>query len=236
MDTSTTCYHTFSIACQMFARAFGVLFAATPGGGDGGMPNLQSLIIGAVGGMASQVLRSILDRFGESHKATIGIAAKRKERYYEKQAAAVASIYEKLTRYMDTVDSLRLYEPASTWGEQPIDESARTYLEEKRGKLIDQGLDEATRARIDFERSFAASEIYFSPSLVSQARDLGRDLHRVILIHRMASLHPLGELPGRDAGDDKAKIQKIKEATNVLISTLKSKFQEMLLGKGVQPD
>ena len=61
------------------------------------MTAMETFAIGAIGGMAPLIGKYIVDRLTESHKAAVNVAAKRKERYHEKQAAAVAGTYERLT-------------------------------------------------------------------------------------------------------------------------------------------
>jgi hypothetical protein len=184
------------------------------------MPTMETLIIAAVGGVTSLVGKYILDRFTESHKATVAIAAKRRERYHEKQATAIAGTYEKLTTYVDAACGLYLYETAVLATEQE--------------DRIKEELDGANHARLDFQKYFAANEIYFPTTLAVKVDQLSRDLHRAILTHRMMT----GPRPmGQDASKDKdvAKIKETRDAAKGLLEELKGKFRELLLGDEQPP-
>ena len=184
------------------------------------MDTLGSLIGGALGGMITLAGKYVVDRFAESHKAAVSIAAKRKEKYHEKQAAAVAGTYEKLTRYSDAVCGLYLWEAAS--------------LSRDQEERVRKELDEAHQARIDFQRFFAANEIYFPAPLASKVEELNRRLHRALLTHRaMTGPGPISQT----AGDDKAtKIKETRAAAKELLRELKGKFRELLLGKDAGQD
>ena len=57
---------------------------------------LKQLATGAMGGLALLIGKYVVDRFTESHKAAVSIAAKRRERFNDKQAEVTAELYEKL--------------------------------------------------------------------------------------------------------------------------------------------
>jgi hypothetical protein len=220
-------YYAFSTICQVLAGAFSFVVAIDQeprnAGAGSGIPTVQTLIIGALGGTGyaalSAALKYIADRLTESHKLVVGVAAKRRERYHEKQAVAVAGTYEKLTIYVDAVCGLYLWEAASL-----------THDQEER---IRKELDEAHQARIGFQRFFAANEIYFPAPLACKVEELNRRLRRALLSHRaMTGPGPIGQA----AGDDKAtKLKETRDAAKELLGELKDKFRELLLGKDAGP-
>jgi hypothetical protein len=174
----------------------------------------QSLILGAIGGVATLIGKYILDRFTESNKAAIAIAAKRKERYHEKQAASIAGTYEKLTMYVDVVCGLYLYEASN--------------LSKEEEQRIEKELDEANQAREGFEKYFAANEIYFPVSLASKVETLKRDLGRALRTHRqIAGRSPNVQSPENDKN---LRINETRTSAINLLDELKSKFRELLLG------
>lgn len=66
----------------------------------------SALTTGAIGGIATLVAKYIIDRFAEANKATLGVAAKRKERLDEKRAMVISGVYHKLERCVEDVSEL----------------------------------------------------------------------------------------------------------------------------------
>lgn len=166
----------------------------------------ETLIGGAIGGVISLVGNYVVGRFAESHKAAVNVAAKRKERYHEKQAAAIAGVYEKLSLYDDALRGLHLYETKS--------------LTEDQEKRTQGAIGEADRMRRDFEGYFAANEIYFPEALASRVQQVSSILRRALSTHReMARSANVGS------------IMEARDAARNLLHDLKGRFRELLLGK-----
>lgn len=178
------------------------------------MEALNSFLGGVVGGMiplmGALIGKYVVDRLNETHKASVSVAAKRKERYQEKQASAIAGVYEKLRLYDDALRSLHLYEARS-----------HTEAQEKR---IQGAIDEVDQVRRDFERYFAANEIYFPESLASDVQQVSSILRQALWTHReKARMADVGSIMGA------------RDAAKTLLQNLKGKFRELLLGKDAGP-
>ncbi len=172
------------------------------------MPTMETLIVAVLGGVISLAGKFVVDRFTESHRAAVGVATKRKERYQEKQASAIAGVYEKLSLYDDALRGLHLYESKSLAPDQ----------EER----IRGAIGEADRVRRDFEKYFAAHEIYFPETLASGVQRVSLILRQALWTHREMA---------RSA--DVGGIREARDAARDLLRDLKGKFRELLLGRDV---
>jgi hypothetical protein len=56
----------------------------------------QTLIVAVAWAIGGFIVKLLYDRVAESHKAVVGLSAKRRERFYDKQATVVAGMYERL--------------------------------------------------------------------------------------------------------------------------------------------
>lgn len=56
----------------------------------------QTILVAAVTSVATLAGKYVVDRFTESHKATVALRVKRQERFYSKQAEVIAEGYAKL--------------------------------------------------------------------------------------------------------------------------------------------
>jgi hypothetical protein len=178
-------------------------------GGNGDMPTMEALnpILGGVlGGMVPLIGKYVIDRLAETHKAAVSVAAKRKERYQEKQASAIASVHERLSLYNDVLRGLHLYETRS--------------LAEDQEKRIQEEIVEADRVRRDFERNFAANEIYLPEALASDVQKVSLILRQALWTHREKA---------RSANIDG--IMEARDAAKNLLQDLKGKFRELLSEK-----
>jgi hypothetical protein len=66
----------------------------------------NALVTGAVGGIATLIIKYVIDRFSEVHKSAIGVAAKRREKFNEKQAMVLAGVYHRLQRCVEDMSEI----------------------------------------------------------------------------------------------------------------------------------
>lgn len=66
----------------------------------------QAIFWGGVGGLVTLIGKYVIDRLTESHKASVGLATKRKERFYEKQATVISGVYRRMDRCISDLSEL----------------------------------------------------------------------------------------------------------------------------------
>src|SRR5258708_39997454 len=86
----------------------------------------QQLVAGAMGGLALLIGKYLVDRFTESHKASVAIAAKRRERFQDKQAEVAAELYKKLVCCTSAVFMLLVFDDPEDTRSRLLDSETRT--------------------------------------------------------------------------------------------------------------
>jgi hypothetical protein len=181
------------------------------------IPASQQLICAVIGSVVTLAGKYVIDRFTESHKAAVSVAAKRRERFYEKQAAAIAGTYERLARCTEAACGLYISESDLSSGE----------LSEWKTQKLKEDIDKAEQARRDFSDYFAANMIYFPRSLAPKVEKLGHEVQAAIGLNQIAILSkPLG-LPVTEK--DLASMKAAREAARELLAELQDRFREMML-------
>jgi len=178
---------------------------------------VQTLIVGAMGGAITMAVKYAIDRFAESHKAEIGVRAKRRERYYDKQATAIAWMYERLARLVYAVDQLHI----------SADPEHRRLVMKITTKNIKEALPAALEAVKEAEVYFATNELYFSESLAN-------NVSLLILNMCMAtgSIHRAVQ-DGLDqiTEDNVRSIDSSRQRTRTVIAQLRTEFRKLMLGE-----
>lgn len=177
----------------------------------------QTLVVGAVGGLATLVGKYVIDRFTESHKASVGIRAKREERYYEKQAAAIAGTYERLAKHTQLIIDLRILES----------DISPEGLSEWRIQRLKEGMAEVEAASRDFKQFFTANQIYLPPSLSPKIQAMTKHLWMTTMHHYVATFESRNKPPL--STKDLKRLKRFREAAETLLEELRDRFRMLLL-------
>jgi hypothetical protein len=180
---------------------------------------LQQLVTGAMGGLALLIGKYVVDRFTESHKAAVGIAAKRRERFQDKQAEVAAELYVKLARCTEAVFMLIVLD-------EPESRISRLQESESRAKRLKNLLPKAEQAWGELSAYFNAHALYFPEPLLSRIRQAGHHMEKVIDdVHEMVD-------SGLDQVEPKVKnmIDEARLETKELLLEIRSRFYKLMLG------
>jgi hypothetical protein len=143
---------------------------------------LQQFVAGAMGGLALLIGKLFVDRFTESHKADVSIAAKRRERFQDKQAQVAAELYEKLANCTSAVFMLVVVE-------EPDSRISHLLESESRAKRLKDLLPAAEQAWGELSTYYNAHSLYFSDSLLTSIRRAGHHMEKVIDdVHKLIEL------------------------------------------------
>jgi hypothetical protein len=93
--------------------------------------SIETLIIGAAGGLIGVTLKYIFDRLIETHKAANAAKAKPREQYHEKQVEAIIGVYERLKKCIDAGQEAFIHEADIAETGSSLSEAARARIEEE---------------------------------------------------------------------------------------------------------
>jgi hypothetical protein len=118
------------------------------------MEQTTQVLIGALGGVAggvvTMVCKYVVDRLMERQKVELSLAAKRREKYYEKQSVVLAGAYERLARCVPP-----------TFGSYPT----REMLDESLVDRINESAKAAHKASVEFDLYYRDNVIYIPKGL-----------------------------------------------------------------------
>jgi hypothetical protein len=180
-------------------------------------PALGSLIAGALGGLIPLSFKYLVDRFAESHKADVSVAARLKERLYDKQGAVIAGTYERLARWAEVACGNSLPEfdvdagVLSDWGTERLKEK----------------VERADQAADALREYFIINKIYLPTSL-------DKEILRITLTLYSATAKPklltLSDPTRRDVTDrDREYIKECLERASTLLAVLQDRFYKLML-------
>src|SRR5271157_1085725 len=176
----------------------------------------QTLFLGVMGGAIPIAVKYVIDRFTESHKAELGVRAKRRERYFDNQATVIAGMYEKLAGlvyalhelYFDETDFIREVATVMTTD-------------------IKEMLPPAKAAHKHASIYFASNELYFSQASATLITSL--------LVHIGVAIDELDSAV--DEGLDKVTEDDVKTITSchqmarTALEQLHTEFRALMLGE-----
>ena len=176
----------------------------------------QTIVLGAMGGSITIAVKYVIDRFTESHKAELGVRAKRRERYFDNQATVIAGMYEKLAGlvyalhelYFDETDFIREVATVMTTD-------------------IKEMLPPAKAAHKHASVYFASNELYFSQASATLITSL--------LVHIGVAIDELDSAV--DEGLDKVTEDDVKTITSchqmarTALEQLHTEFRALMLGE-----
>jgi len=161
----------------------------------------------------------VVDRFTESHKAAVGIAAKRRERFKDKQAEVAAELYEKLVRCTLAVFPLIVLD-------EPESRISRLQDSESRAKRLKDLLPRAEQAWIELSVYYNAHALYFPEPLLSRIRHAGHHMEKLIDdVHKMLD-------SGFDQVElnDRIMIDEARLEAKELLLEIRNRFYKLMLG------
>jgi hypothetical protein len=180
-------------------------------------PGLGSLIAGVFGGLIPLSFKYLVDRFAESHRAEVSVAAKRKERLYDKQAAVIAVAYERLARWSEAARCISLPEfdveagVLSDWGTERLKEK----------------VERADQAADAFREHFIANKIYLPTTLDEEILRITLNLYSATAKPKLLTL---SDPTRRDVTDrDREYIKQCLERASTLLAELRERFYKLML-------
>jgi hypothetical protein len=177
-----------------------------------------ALITGAIGGIATLVAKYIIDRFAEANKASLGVAAKRKERLDEKQAMVISGLYHKVERCVEDLSELYFH-----GDEAGLDATLSQAVEQQLGSYLDKA-----------EKSLKQLRAFHSKYCLYLPEHLDEAISRVILTAESHIGKFQEELLTKEFSEiDRAASEEIKDLrfNNILLLIeLKKRFRQLLLG------
>jgi hypothetical protein len=180
---------------------------------------IHQLLTGAMGGLAFLVGKYVVDRLAESHKAAVGIAAKRRERFQDKQAEVAAEIYEKLASSTEAVFTLIVLD-------EPESRISRLLKSETRTKRLRDLLPNAEQAWGELSAYHNRHGLYFPEPLLSRTKQAGYHMEKVIDdVHKMLD-QGLDQIEPKDKIIlDKARLEAVE-----LLVEIRTMFYTLMLG------
>jgi hypothetical protein len=163
---------------------------------------LEQTLIVAVSALGGSICTHVFARFTESHKATVGLSAKRKERFYDKQATVVAGMYERLARLVQVINHMAT--------QSSPNESD-----------IAKALDLFNECRQYFE----ISELYFPETEAATIRTV-----IITMRYPVFAMHNYNVI-GKTPFDFGSELTKIRETVSDLMEQLQNKFRQLMLGE-----
>jgi hypothetical protein len=126
----------------------------------------QTLVVGAIGGAIALLGKYVIDRFAASHNAELGVRAKRRERYFDKQASVLEGMSEKLAGLVYALGELHFDETDFI---RELADIIKTDIKEM--------LPTVQAAQKQASIYFASNELYFSQQSTTLIRWLLTNIH-----------------------------------------------------------
>jgi hypothetical protein len=178
---------------------------------------MQAVVLGAAGGLVTLIGKYVIDRLTESHKAALGLASKRKERFYEKQAAVISGTYRRMDRCIS--DLSELYFHGDEGHLEPLMANA---VENQLGEK----LNKATKSFKSLE-SFYDEYNLFLPESLDQAV-----LSYILLAERHLNKFEVAFVKGFDELNEVVVhgVVELRSQGVTVLAGLKKQFRELLTG------
>jgi hypothetical protein len=181
---------------------------------------LQTLLMGAIGGLLPLALKYVVDRFAERYRSDLRVAARRKEQLYTKQAKVVIGVYSRLADSMGDVYDL-LGVSSRRWG------SVYTF----KGGVKKQISPESCHRSFDkFQHYFIKYKPYLPPLLANDVTGTGLRLFDTI---KMCEKNAKAASEG-STQETLSDSESLRGQVRRTMKDLTSKFRELMNGEGDQ--
>lgn len=165
---------------------------------------INQILLGVLGGTIPLVLKYFVDHLTEKRRVDLSFTAKRRERYHEKQMAAIEDAYELLVGYVAICKSI--------------------YLHETNESLKDK-IERAEKMRDEFQSVFDRQVIYLPPEMVNSLSMVSYQLRR---IHGLAKWKPLTDSLNKDSNmcEEDVRLVELKVDLRISFDQLQRIFRE----------
>jgi hypothetical protein len=169
-------------------------------------PSYAMLVTAAISAGAGFIFKHVFDRFTESHKVEVALSAKRRERYYDKQAAVVAGMYERLAKLVHFVNTMSTH-------------PSRDAIDTK----------DVLTLFTESLQYFEVNELYFPQAEAATIKAVIAKLrYPVVAVH---NYNVIDKVPPDLSGD----LSTIRESVRTIMEQLQDKFRTLMMGQDSHP-